>query len=300
MPIKTTVNITRNKIHSATAQKTAEKQAKHSPASSPSTLQDDPVPSAAATTEEFVVQPLVSGSVSTEPEIIQLAPNVDHSVSYQDEQLQNSDAFNEQPQSMAPPLFELQDNIASSNIAAAPFDEDLQFDDGIDAAQAEANEKARDLNIEKINQYLHHFPDVKKDVKINPKKLETFSSNEIADILHQVQLRVQHRNTQAISAAVFNQVMFGVEKVACSYTPLKLQGFALAVEGNQAIQDSLIELQIQYLSEKRIIDPKIRLAMGLLTTAGGVHLANCNKEALAQWAKQTQVSPDKVSKFRDL
>lgn len=160
----------------------------------------------------------------------------------------------------------------------------------------------KETNLLKIQAYLDKFPFLKGENGVRlPRRgrIRDLPPDEIYDILYECKVKVQQRNQGTFTSNVANMGFYGVETIACKFTPVRLQGFALACQSNETIQDTIAEIQIKHMGKFKLIEPEYRLMMAVLYCGANIHLQNVGREELEQELERP-LPNDFTNKYRDI
>ena len=132
-----------------------------------------------------------------------------------------------------------------------------------------------------LEQYLEHFSHkLKKFTKIN---FESLNISELEKLKDEMDFTLGCRSSVNTGVQAFATGLQAVEYVACSYTPLKLEGLSQLLTDPDVIDDvKLIMLQNTTIIKTK---PEHRLLYKIISTALLLHNINSYKEELA---KETQ------------
>jgi len=139
----------------------------------------------------------------------------------------------------------------------------------------------------KITEFYTHVSSVKKSFRKLP-NLDELSDEELIELLAKIRsITSKFSMNEIISMGLYHSLS-GVEFVAKSYTPLKLDGFADAIKSNEQFNDCFKTWLIENSSflDGDTVDSGTQCLIILGMTAFGVHMTNSAKDAEIERLKQ--------------
>jgi len=139
----------------------------------------------------------------------------------------------------------------------------------------------------KITEFYTHVSSVKKSFRKLP-NLDELSDEELIELLAKIRsITSKFSMNEIISMGLYHSLS-GVEFVAKSYTPLKLDGFADAIKSNEQFNDCFKTWLIENSSflDGDTVDSGTQCLIILGMTAFGVHMTNSAKDAKIERLKQ--------------
>ena len=156
--------------------------------------------------------------------------------------------------------------------------------------------------ITKITQYQQLFFQLllRNNIKIN--ELESKSITELEELLYKIKEIVQNRNMLSNVKNATQLFPSVIEHVAKTYTPLKLDGYARALNANEDYEMMVNEILLEYdIIDNLKINPMNRLAYTLFTTGVLVHKANTIKEEqIKNTYREKPINENLKAKYSDL
>lgn len=131
--------------------------------------------------------------------------------------------------------------------------------------------KFRREKIIKIQRYIYNFENLLLEFKSID--LTTKSTEELENYLEEIRLIVNNKNSNNILVIGYNQGLGVLESIS-PYLNMDLQGLSAICSRDQAINDCLKEISIEYLNSK-YMKPTYRLA--ILTAGIALKLNSVNK-----------------------
>jgi hypothetical protein len=131
--------------------------------------------------------------------------------------------------------------------------------------------KFRREKIIKIQRYIHNFENLLMEFKSID--LSSKSTEELENYLEEIRLIVNNKNSNNILVIGYNQGLGVIESMS-PYLNMDLQGLSAICSRDQAINDCLKEISIEYLNSK-YMKPTYRLA--ILTAGIALKLNSVNK-----------------------
>jgi hypothetical protein len=147
--------------------------------------------------------------------------------------------------------------------------------------------------IQSIKNKYKAFPDRLSHVDMQ--SLETLSIDELDLLREDCRYSINTHGSSGHAELLYRMGMIGIENVACTFTPLKLEGYAMMVT-QPHIMDLVKEIALDY-EELIYVDPKIRLGQALLLSALTLHVNNSGKESTQV---TTEISESLREKNKDL
>jgi hypothetical protein len=171
------------------------------------------------------------------------------------------------------------------------------FGSGGKAPKSEDDEK-REL-LDRIAAYRSTWPWL--DDKITfPANLHKKSVEKLRVVLEECSAKVQNKNMTSMLGIVFSTVLCSIENLCTKqFGWADLRGFALECEQDQAIKDSIREIEIKYWASSKAMAPEARLAVALLQKLVLVTNRNRGQRLLLEVSKR-QLDPEALSGFEDL
>lgn len=153
--------------------------------------------------------------------------------------------------------------------------------------------------ISKIIQYKQLFLTLLVNVSIED--IENKSIPELEQLLYKVKDIVQNRNMLSQCKKFTQMAPLIVEHVGTKYTPMKLKGYANALNNNEEYEMIVNECLLEYdIIDNIKINPINRLAYTMLSTAVLVHQVNTMKEQQEMQQLNKQPSEQFTDRFKDI
>ena len=129
-----------------------------------------------------------------------------------------------------------------------------------------------------IQIYLNTFPEKLSQYKKTD--LESLSNDELAKLLEEMQYMLDNKGN--VSAAVRGMIMGlgALENITVMFTPAKIGGLTQTISSDQDAVDDMKAIALKHVSMVHV-EPEIRLAMRVISSALMLHTINSQKEAAA-------------------
>ena len=171
------------------------------------------------------------------------------------------------------------------------------FGSGGKAPKSEDDEK-REL-LDRIAAYRSTWPWLDEKITF-PANLPKKSVEKLRVVLEECSAKVQNKNMTSMLGIVFSTVLCSIENLCTKqFGWADLKGFALECEQDQAIKDSIREIEIKYWASSKAMAPEARLAVALLQKLVLVTNRNRGQRLLLEVSKR-QLDPGALSGFEDL
>lgn len=171
------------------------------------------------------------------------------------------------------------------------------FGSGGKAPKSEDDEK-REL-LDRIAAYRSTWPWLDEKITF-PANLHKKSVEKLRVVLEECSAKVQNKNMTSMLGIVFSTVLCSIENLCTKqFGWADLKGFALECEQDQAIKDSIREIEIKYWASSKAMAPEARLAVALLQKLVLVTNRNRGQRLLLEVSKR-QLDPGALSGFEDL
>ena len=139
------------------------------------------------------------------------------------------------------------------------------------------------------------------DEKITfPPNLHKKTPEKLKAILEECSNKVQNRNMTSMLGIIFSTTICAIENLCTNqlgWTDLK--GFALECETDEAIKNSVKEIEIKYFASSKAMAPEARLAIALLQKLVAVTNRNRGQRLLAEIGRRS-LDPRVAQQYEDL
>jgi hypothetical protein len=198
-------------------------------------------------------------------------------------------------------------NIQENNILEENknnFEEEIIIENKniIDEVQEEQPMTASDIIYKnkimaKIKQYKETFQELL--IQVNIDSLEEKNINELETLLLMIKEIVANRNMKKNIQQVINTIPIGIEYIATSFTPLKLNGYSDLLIKDPEFYYNCQEIILEYdLFDNINTRPEYRLGYQMVLSALLCHKINCIKESQINLNKP--ISEDVKNKYSNL
>lgn len=163
----------------------------------------------------------------------------------------------------------------------------------------ESEDEAKKGLLARIEAYRATWPWLDEKITFPP-NLHKKTPEKLKAILEECSNKVQNRNMTSMLGIIFSTTICAIENLCTNqlgWTDLK--GFALECETDEAIKNSVKEIEIKYFASSKAMAPEARLAIALLQKLVAVTNRNRGQRLLAEIGRRS-LDPRVAQQYEDL